>query len=477
MEGSMKSLGRYRIGVPSSKALLMQILEQPALVSAVRELPGAVLGKWIDRIGLEDAGELVALASTEQLEQLLDEDLWRAADAGQDETFRPDRFVLWLRVMLEIGEDLLAQRLTELPQDLLVLAIHRLVLVIDMDVVEEQLRESSDDLARDLEKALEGSVFEEWEELRLIACDSDAWDEIWTAILLLDREHHDRLRNILEQCSAMSTEYISGNGGLYEVLTSGEMLESDVSGAREDRRAAEGFVSPADARSFLELSRRGEGGVRDPITRAYFRALEDPHLGESGRAKLAPPPSRIGPGNARPSAASDVTGLISLLQEAEVIDPAMHRSLPALMAAESRPKRGSSRGHAIEKRPDATAAATSNRPAALFESAMSDLRQSDPLVFSARVEELGYLVNVWLAGGEHAGRRPRPPEALETVLRTCEAGLRSHFETNQIDPERALAVLRETSADRLFRDGFRLNERGNAPIAGRMSGRSRKEST
>ena len=93
----MKSLSRHRAS--SSTALLMRILERPELVSAVRELPGTVLGQWIDRIGLEDAGELVALASTEQLEELLDEDLWKAADAGHDETFRPERFALWLRVI------------------------------------------------------------------------------------------------------------------------------------------------------------------------------------------------------------------------------------------------------------------------------------------------------------------------------------------------------------------------------------------
>jgi hypothetical protein len=434
----MKSALLRQHRVSSSTALLMHILERPELVSAVRELPGAVLGQWIDRIGLEDAGELVALASTRQLEQLLDEDLWKAADAGQDETFRPDRFVLWLRVMLEIGEDFLAQRLVELPQDLLALAIHKLVLVIDMDVLEEQVNASSDDLARDLEKALEGSVFEEWEELRLIARDSDAWDEIWNAILLLDREHHDRLRNILDQCCAMSTEYISGNGGLFEVLTSGEMLEGDLSAAREDRRAAEGFVSPADARSFLELARHGEGGDRDPITRAYFRSLGDSTPKEPRGGKSHPP--RIGSFGAQASATSDVGVLVSLLREAEVIAPVTTQQFPALTTGESRP-----------------AASISTAP--LFERAMSDLRESDPMVFSRRVEELGYLVNVWIAGGEYEGRRPRPPEALETVLSTCEGGLRTHFETTRIEPEEALSVLRETSADRLFRDGFRRHGR------------------
>ena len=70
--------------------------------------------------------------------------------------------------MLEAGEERLAQRLCELPQDLLVLAVHRLVLVLDMDVVAEQLAWAGDEAAP-IERALESSTCEEWEEFRLIA--------------------------------------------------------------------------------------------------------------------------------------------------------------------------------------------------------------------------------------------------------------------------------------------------------------------
>ena len=74
--------------------------------------------------------------------------------------------------------------------------------------------------------------------------------------------------------------------------------------------------------------------------------------------------------------------------------------------------------------------------APLFEQAMSDLRQRDPERFSARVRELGYLVNVWIAGGAHEGRRPRPVEALEKVLETCEAGMRTQLGAGRATPER-----------------------------------------
>ena len=435
----MNSLSRHQV---SPSTLLMRILERPGLVAAVRELPGAVLGKLIDRIGLEDAGDLVALASTAQLERVFDDDLWRADEAGGDETFRPERFALWLRVMLEAGEELLVRRMCELPQDLLALAVHRLVLVLDMDVLAEQLSEAGDE-AEAIERALETSVCEEWEEFRLIARDPDVWDDVWNALLSLDRDHNDRLRAILEQCCSMTTEYISGQGGLFEVLTADEMLESDVAAARDDRRVAEGFVSPADARAFLELARRGEGGdERDPITRAYFRGLEEPELtGLRRRGETAPARDRT----TALAAATDVNDLAALLREAEVIAPTPAQPLAALALgpAETEAARRSSK-------PD-----RAHLVAPLFEQAMNDLRLRDPDRFSARVQELGYLVNVWLAGRAHEGRRPRPMEAMEMALKTCEAGLRAQLDQRRVTSEQALAVLVQTPADTLFRRGFR----------------------
>jgi hypothetical protein len=417
-----------RTNVPPSTKLLLRILERPGLVAAVRELPGAVLSKLIDRIGLEDAGELVALATTAQLERVFDDDLWRADRAGGDETFRPERFALWLRVMLEAGEDVLVQRLSELPQDLLALAVHRLVLVMDMDVLEEQLS-PGDEESQALERALDTSVVEEWEEFRLIARDPDVWDDVWGALLSLDRDHHDRLRAILEDCCAMSTEYISGQGGLYQVLTADEMLGSDVAAARDDRRVAEGFISPADARAFLELARRGEGSdERDAITRAYFRGLGEPRVDS---------PRRHG---AELTAAAGVDDLAALLQEADVIAPSPVQRFTALPAPDGARASEEPRTHLV---------------APLFEQAMSDLRQRDPERFSTRAREVGYLMNVWIAGGAHEGRRPRPVDALERVLRACEAGVRAQLGTGPVTPEKALAVLVRTPADALFRRGFR----------------------
>jgi hypothetical protein len=439
----MKSLshdGRFQAS--ASTNLLLRILERPGLVAAVRELPGAVLGKLIDRIGLEDAGELVALASTAQLERVFDDDLWRAEAAGGDETFRPERFVLWLRVMQEAGEEHLVRRLCELPQQLVALAVHRLALVLDMDVLTEELNHADEEAAA-VERALEWSLVEEWEEFRLIPRDADAWEDVWGALVALDRDHHDRLRAILEQCCALSTEYISGQGGLFQVLTAEEMLDGDVAAARDERRVAEGFVSPADARAFLELARRGSGDARDPITHAYFRALEPaagPKPAPARGPKLEParPAATAGPRNRATAlaAAADRRDLATLLREAEVIAPAP--APPGLLAAATE-----------------GAAAKAHLVAPLFERAMSDLRARSPALYDTRAREVAYLVNVWIAGGAHDGRRPRPVEALETVLRTCEAGLRASLASERATPETARALLTRAPADVLFRRGFR----------------------
>lgn len=387
----------------ASLDLLLRIFDQPQLVSAVRELPPAMFSALIERVGLEDAGELVALATADQLERVFDDDLWKAVRAGEDETFRPDRFAVWLEVMSEAGEAHLVRRLRELPQDLLALAVQRLALVVDNDELAGVTAASTYD-AEDLADVLDRVPSDEWEELRMIPRDPGTWETVWTALQALDRDHHAQLRALLEQCCAITTEFINGNGGLYAVLTSGELLESDVAAAREDRRAAQGFVSPADARGFLALARRGDAlDRRDAITAAYFRELA--------------------PAIAAP-ASGDATGeprLVALLREEQLVDA---RPL-ALLGSGSAP---------------------TTTAAPRFEAAMRALRERDAVVFSQRLQELGYLVNVVIAGDRGPdGHALRPVEALDRVLRACEAGLQG---------DDAVSSIAQTPADQLFRRGF-----------------------
>lgn len=411
----------------STRALLRRILEQPDLPAQIERLPPRVLGKLIDRVGLEDAGELVALASTEQIAQVFDEDLWKNERPGEEERFDPERFLLWLEVMLEAGEELVAKRLAELPEDLVTLALHRHVLVIDIDALATEMAEE-DEEDWQLEKALESTLHEELGEYRLIARRHDGWDTLITAVVALDKEHHDHLFRILERCCAMSAQYIEENDGLYAVLTSEETLEADVAGDREDRRAEAGHVAPTAAKSFLALALTEPDAAkeaRDPVTKAYFRELS--------RAPVA----KV----ARPREDGRFDALPRILAEAGVVEEAAD---PRLLTG---------KGGGADP---------------LFLQAMRAVADSDPALYAERAEELAYLANVLVSGGVHEGRRFRPIEALRAAIATCSLGLA--MTAKRATLEAAIETLRSTPADVLFRKAYRDLDKAPTPPSAKAPG-------
>src|SRR5918911_151744 len=99
---------------------LRRILETPALAQVVPQLQPELLHKIIRSYGLEDCGEVVALATPEQLARVFDLDLWRAAKAGMDEQFDAERFGLWIEVLLETGATMAAQKLAGIDAELVI---------------------------------------------------------------------------------------------------------------------------------------------------------------------------------------------------------------------------------------------------------------------------------------------------------------------------------------------------------------------
>lgn len=401
---------------PSSRKLLSRVLEMPELPTQIQALPGLVLGKLIDHVGLEDAAELVALATAEQLAQIFDEELWHSARPGEDERFDADRFLLWLQIMLEAGEGFVAQRLAELPQDLVTLAFQRHLLVLGEDTLRAELT-AGDDEAEAAEKAFESCLSEEIDEYQLIWRGGDGWDDVLSALLAFDRDHHALCQGVLERCAQLSQEYIEDNGGLYQVLTSEEMLESDLAGERESRRAERGYVAPSAAAAFLRLARQPLADTavppeRDPLTRAYFR-------------ELARTPAEHVPATAAPSERQDLARLL----EASGITPAA--AAPPLLTS----------GNAAREVP-------------LLIAALRSLSTEAPAAFTERSEELAYLSNVLVAGGSLDGRRLRPLEAVEQAIAAVSFGL--WLVVGELSPsaETAARKLAELPCDALLRLAF-----------------------
>ena len=411
------------------RQILTRILDQPNLVAAVQALPARALGKLIDHIGLEDAGEIVALATTEQLKSIFDDDLWRSERPGKDESFDANRFALWLEIMLEAGEEFAAHKLAELPEDLVTLALSKHILVINIEALAIEMSDRNADDDGMTEKALESCLCEEIDEYRIVSRNHDGWDAILSVLLALDHDHHDFLARVLEHCCAMAAEYIVDNGGLYQVLTSDEMLESDVGADREDRRAEEGFIAPSSAASFLALARTTKladiiaAKEHDPVTHAYFRSLRGPSHDKSTRKDTEAQSA---------TEAAEAATLVEMLRDAEVLPP----SAPMLLLQEytGTPSPQSGDG---------------------FVAAMRELRAQAADIHGRRMEELAYLANVLAAGCSIEGRALRPLEAAHATVAACNLGI-EHLLHDEPAYATAVDLLQNNGVDKLFRIGWHL---------------------
>jgi hypothetical protein len=400
------------------RQLVTRILEEPALVRAVQSLGPRALHALVERVGLEDAGELVALATVEQLERVFDEDLWKAARAGEDERFDAARFLVWLEIMREAGDAFAADTLATMSADLVAMALHQHVHVIDLDALAVDMSERDDDAL--VEKALDSGLHHELGQYRVIARRHDGWDAIVNVLATLEQRHGDDFDRLLERLCHASSEYIDDNGGLYRVLTSEEMLDADTAAEREDRRARVGYVAPSQAKAFLALALRSDVDTvlaereRDPVTRAYFREYEPAAVAAAARAA---------------EASAEAERLLALVAAAEPEAPAPPRArLPAKGDDEQ----------------------------TMLSRALAELAERDAARHDERLRELGYLANLVVAGVERDGERLRALDAAERALATCNRGLQAVVARTGQTPVDALA---RHGCDKLFRIGWRLDAR------------------
>lgn len=394
----------------SSGSLLSRLIDAPALVHTVRALPGPAFAALVRHVGLEDAGELVALATTEQLVAAFDEDLFSNVRPGERETLDPARFATWLEVLLEAGEAVAAARVAALSEDFVAHALSGLMVVLDHEALLARMGEG-DDNARAADKAIESCHCEELDGYLLVSRDHDGWDAALALILALDRDHRDTLVRVLDRCASASARYVDDLDALTEVLSAGDSLADDVEGDREDRRARLGHVDPRSARSFLTLAKRPStvgAAVRDPVTRRYFRELER-HT--PAVAHRAPPKANT------PALLSAIAAVVSG-PAAGLAGPVGHEDGPARPLVE----------------------------------AMQLLADLDVDAFHQRMTELAYLDNVLLAGFDSPNGRLRPMDAAEAVLATVSFGAALAADPPAtITPSALRDVLRHATADGLFR--------------------------
>lgn len=381
-----------------TRALLARLVESPDLASIVQALPPATFASTVQEIGLADAAELVAVATTEQLVAAFDETLFVNERPGEREELDVDALVTWLEVLLDAGDEAVARRLSELSEDFVLRALTSIVRVLDHDALRDAIAGADEDEADAAEKAIEGGLSQEIDGYFLFARDARGWDAALAVILALDRENRALLERLLDRAARLSSRLLEDLDAFASVLTESETLAEDVEAEREERRAAQGFVEPRAARAFLDLARRSDDAGRDPITRAHFRALTPlPVLADAAMAAL-------------PGSGDSVTG-----NDAGLVGMKRRRATPAILEA------------------------------------LQLLRASDPAIFTTRLDELTYLANVLVAGATGAtGERVEAAAAAEAALATVAHGARLANDGDDAPTALCDALAREP-ADRLFR--------------------------
>lgn len=372
--------------------LLQYVLGDPSIIPAIRALDAsevaALIGE-IGEIGLEDAGEVLEMVTHDQFVQLIDDSLWIQESGEPHERFDHSSFATWLEVLSEGGPGLVAERLHNLPEETLFLAFSGHLLVLDIETLGIGMAASSAVEAEIVEKALDACLYLEFGNFTLIARRSYGWDAVIDALLVLDRVDHGLTTRLLTACVDASAQRID-NDGLSQVLSAAETLEEDAAAGREHRRERRGYVTPADAASFLALAELTSicapctFANRDPISSAYFRELDRPEPG------ITEPPSQ----------------LLKALTSFGVLDRS--RPQPAL-------------GEGLARSVATLTSATRRR----FE------------------HELAYIANLLVA----SDLRLSPIEAAEEAIRVCSRGIEALVRTG-IDPQHALTAY---GADQLFR--------------------------
>jgi hypothetical protein len=387
---------------PDQRQLLDRILDTPHLAQVVPRLQPELLHRVIQRCGLEDCAELVALTTPEQLARIFDLDLWGSAQPGRDEQFDADRFGVWLEVLMESGAPLAAQKLAEIDVDLVIGGFAQHVRVFDRAAVAPYTTTDGLEIAeiRGLEETLTCDVGG----YVVVARRSDSWDAIVAVLTSLDEEQHDYFNQVMRGCRTLSNARFEIDG-LDDLLSDRDQVMFDLSFDRERRRETQGYLAPAQARAFLEMSRRlrlESGGVPsgNPIAHAYFRVI-----GETTAADVQSAPKHLPVGSSgeesapKPTetVAGDVEGLLDVLLDAGILAQQPRALLAGSQEQVSR--------------------------LTLIHNHMRFVLDRDSAAYAKRNEELAFLANTLMAGCSIQARPFTAQEASDAAVAICNLGL------------------------------------------------------
>jgi hypothetical protein len=349
------------------------------LAELAPKLRPELLHRVIGTYGLEDCVDLVAQATPAQLSHLFDLDLWRPARPGLDERFDAARFGLWIEVLAEAGAEVAAAKLAEMPLPQIVAGLAHHVLVFDVSAVSTY--ETTDGTRLDYSRPVRDLVGCEIGGYHVAATREDSWDAIVAVLVALDMHHPERFVDLMRAVRSRSHSRREIDG-LSSVLGNREQMMFDVADERDRRRRERGFASPADARAFLQMSRkvRPETLAPNPIARDYARSIE--YSTDQEETPVTSPQEDI-----------EVAGILAEAGVAPLHAPR------ALLESGQGP------------------------PATRLQRGMRVVFERDQVAYGDRNFELAYLANVLMAGCSIQARPFTAKEAADASVAICNLGL------------------------------------------------------
>ena len=233
----------------------------------------------------------------------------------------------------------------------------------------------------------------------LVGRRSDSWDAVVNILSALDAQHENYFHRLMRGCRRLSNSTREVDG-LDDLLPDQEQAMFDLAFTRERRRDQQGYMTPAQARAFLQMSRTiavapGSTPPDNPIASAYLRAIASTTEVEAESGFRALPAGSHA--SSAQDAADAMTAVVDVLREAGVI-PQPPRALLA----------GSQGGAPRLARIQALLQMAADR---------------DASAFSLRTQELAFLANTIAAGCSIQARPFSAQEASDAAVATCNLGL------------------------------------------------------
>jgi hypothetical protein len=414
---------------------LFNIVDNPALPAVLGHIQPKTLARLIDRVGLNDAAEIMALVPVRNLLRALDEAVWKSPRPGASQEFDPAEFISWLQVWLEVDDLFVAERLTAINDEYLAMCFSS-VLFVDgnsssgfADDVSEYALNSDDEPAyTDCPKADCHAIYGHF---LVRPTFEDDWEIIRTALDALWRHAPERL------LQALGT--LASSESMLDSARRRTSLNLDVAFERERHLERRGYVSPTGAQAFLasiSITTTQElltMSVYDYETHRFLAGIENYDSGQHPIEKVTSfdgvdhelqTQNEAGGLAVTSASRKQIRALNQLLENEAMAELTHFNSLPS--------NEHQHRGPVLAE-------------------LLHHLEGENQEAYQQRTRELAYLATVLMAGSSLEGRPFTGRDARDAAFATCNLGVDFIHSMHS-----ALRLDREPGLIRLFLIGWQL---------------------